>query len=358
MAKVKEYRRFIRINGALHQSPRFLKKKDADLWYEQMKRQKQFATAGFKVLDTTELTFLAYSRSWLKERVKNYPEATWKSDEQRLRAYLLPELADMPINQIGPRMIRDVLKRVTSQGQSVETRTRVKALASKIFSDAFNEEIIPINPVHGVKFSERRQGRPKPKSLTPEDAAKFINAASELDPEDEFIALCGLFLGLRKSEILGLKDSDFDFANQMVRIRRRLEQASLSIKEGTKSGQHVDRIVPIPAGCVDRFKGLLSKLNGGDFLLKGRDRAFMSPRTFHDRVKLIAKRAQIEISSHGLRHTFGREFVRNGGNIKALQAIFGHSASTTTDRYSNLDGQHVGGTTDIISYGVKSESQQ
>lgn len=357
MAKQKEYRRFIRINGVLHQSPRFKKKGDADLWYDQMKRQKNFATAGFKVLDTNELTFLAYTRSWIKERIRNYPEATWRADEQRLRSYLLTEWADVPMGQISPRMVRDALRKVTAAGHSVETRTRVKALASKIFSDAFNEEIIPLNPVHGVKFSERRQGRPKPKSLTPEQASAFIAAATELGPEEEFIALSGLFLGLRKSEALGVKHDDFDLQNRILTIRRRVEQISLSVKEGTKSGQYVERMVPIPAMIAERVTELLKKLKGGEYVLAGRDRPFMSPRTFHDKFKAIANRAQIEISPHGLRHTFGREFVRNGGNIKTLQAILGHSASTTTDRYSNLDGQHVGGTTDIISYSVKSESQ-
>lgn len=357
MAKVKEYRRFIRINGVLQQSPRFKKKSDADLWYDQMKRQKSFATAGFKVLETNELTFLAYTRSWIKERMKNYPEATWRSDEQRLRSYLLPEWADIPMGQISPRMVRDALKKVTAAGQSVETRTRVKALASKIFSDAFNEEIIPINPVHGVKFSERRQGRPKPKTLSPDEAASFIGKATELGPKYEFIALVGLFLGLRKSEVLGLQFRDFDLPNRILHVRRRLEQVSLSIKSGTKSGEYVERQVPIPAGVADRFAQVLEKLRPGEFVLAGRDRPFMAPRTYHDMIKEIAQKAQVEISSHGLRHTLGREFVRNGGNIKALQAILGHSVSTTTDRYSNLDGQHVGGTTDIVSYGVKSESQ-
>lgn len=355
MAKPKEYRRFIRIQGRVISSPRFTKKRDADEWFDQMKRQKNFAKHGFRV--ETELTFFAYAQRWIQERVKNYPESTWRADEQRLRDYLLPDLRDIPLSSFRPKVIRETLKKVTDAGQSIETRNRVKALISKIFNDAFNEDLVPFNPVHGIKFDDSRQGKAKPEYLRDDSALKFLAAAREMTPTHEFIALCGLFLGLRKSEIIPLKESDFDFKRRMVTVSRRFEQASNSVRSGTKAGEKIARKVPIPTAVVEDFSRCIVALrNKSEFILCGSDRPYLPPRVFHDRFMEIANRAQVKTSSHKLRHTFGREFVRNGGDIKALQAILGHSVSVTTDRYSNLDGEDIAGRSDVVSYGVKTRA--
>ena len=352
----KGYRRFIRVDGRVIPSPRFATKRDADLWYKELKRQKDFGKHGIKVLSNDEMTFLQYSKTWIKGRMQGYPMATWASDEQRLRDYLLPEFGDLPLSRITSKLVRAVLKGITDSGKSIETRTRVKALASKILGDAFNEELIPFNPVHGIKFTDARKGKKRPEYLMTEAASEFIAAAKSLSVEHEFITMCGLFLGLRKSEIIPLMASDFNFKERMLTIHRKFEQASNTVKAGTKSGEDEIREVPIPVGVVSDLKRCISEMkHDGPYLLKGVERPYLPPRAFHDRINEIAKAAELKTSSHKLRHTFGREFVRNGGGIKALQAILGHSVSSTTDRYSNLDGRDIAGTSDTVSYGVRSE---
>jgi integrase len=45
--------------------------------------------------------------------------------------------------------------------------------------------------------------------------------------------------------------------------------------------------------------------------------------------------------SHVLRHTFASHFMRNGGNILALQRILGHASLTMTMRYAHLAPDHL-----------------
>ena len=351
MAKPKEYRRFIRIDGRVVSSPRFTKKRDADQWYDQVKRQKNFAKFGLKAASDKELLFLDYARSWMKDRVARYPMATWSTDDQRLRDYLLPEFADIPIAKITSKMIRATLKRITDEGKSIKTRTRVKALASKIFGDAFNEELIPFNPVLGIRFNDPRQGAKKPETLSPEEAKEFLDAAQEIGEQHHVVALLGLTAGLRKSEMLALKKSDIDFKNGLLHIQRRLELASHAIIDGTKGGRLETRIVPVPEFTAYILKISTKDYSNSDFVLRGRFGSYMSHRRLHAIVEEIANRAKVKISAHGLRHTYGRTFVRNGGSIKALQAILGHSTSQQTDLYSNLGGETLSSSRDVVSYG-------
>jgi integrase/recombinase XerD len=69
----------------------------------------------------------------------------------------------------------------------------------------------------------------------------------------------------------------------------------------------------------------------------------LAMRTIQKYVKVVAEKARImkPVSPHVLRHTFAVCYLHRGGNIRALQAILGHSSLITTDMYLNYSGQRV-----------------
>ena len=184
MPPKKTYRRFIRVGNEIVPSPRFKKKSDADYWYDQMKVKKQFNSNGLIAPSRPNdgLKFIDFAREWMKKRIKNYGPATWQADEQRLRDYILPYLAEILITKIDSREIKSLLLKITEEEKkSIATRTRVKALLSKMFSDAFNAELIRMNPVAGIRFDEKRVGQAKPVHISStEDCIKFLKAAKEM----------------------------------------------------------------------------------------------------------------------------------------------------------------------------------
>lgn len=48
-----------------------------------------------------------------------------------------------------------------------------------------------------------------------------------------------------------------------------------------------------------------------------------------------------KLGSHRLRHSFGRHFLANGGDIRSLQRILRHSSIKTTERYASLADSEV-----------------
>lgn len=364
---MKSYRRFIRVGNDLIASPRFTRKTDAEEWYHQMRRKKQFLSHDLEIETSADdsIRFIDYARQWCLARQKEFPKATTYSDQQRLRDYILPLLSELPIASITAVQVRSVLVKISEPGYTIEGKSispatvdRVKALMSVIFSDALNENppLIKYNPVIGLKIKGKKKGIAKPRVLADSAAClKFIEAAKKIG-WDEFVCV-SLFLmtGLRKQELIALKWSCLDFRKKEIVVSEKFEQASNSIIQGTKAGENITRVVPIPdslLGILKEHKKKSSYSADTDFILCRHDGRFHNARFISSIIEKAREEAKVSISAHGLRHTYGREFALKTGNIKALQAILGHSNSKTTDLYSELSGDRVRGFGEVVSFDV------
>ncbi len=360
--KTKVHRRFIRIGGKLEASPPFTRKSDADQWYDQQKRLKQAARGGILIL-TEEVTFLDYSIEFINKRLHTHCYSTFVSDEQRLRDYLLPELSELPINKITTQKMRKTLEKITSGGLSPLTRDRVKALASSIFKAALNEDppLVTSNPVSGIQFEGRRQGKKKIVYFPHvQEVEKFLANAEKLGPQVLSAVLFALTSGLRKSEIIGLKWKDVDFENHEISVNKRIMQANLTEVAGTKGGEDSTRIVPAATILLKALRAWrkASEFKADDDYIfamttsnkKGR---FINPRTLYDWQKRCLEGLPRNVTTHGLRHTYGREFVKRGGSLKRLQAILGHSSLATTSLYSDLADERHQEVANLVTFNVK-----
>lgn len=361
----KYHRRYIRMGDKLHASPKFLRSKDAEAWYQEMLKKKHFERHGLKVpIGDSGIKFIDYCRDWMAMREKEYPLATTSKDDQRLRDYVLPYLADYPVARIQRGHVRMVLTKIsragfkkTGQKLSAATLDRVKALMSAIFTSAMNEEpaLIDINPAWKLDLKMKRSGKRKPLVLEDKNACvRFLEAARTLD-EKSFV-MCSTFLmaGLRKQELIALKWRCLRVRG-WLEISEKYEQASNSILKGTKAGELTTRRFALPEELVtllERWRAMSDYSADTDFVFPNRDGRFLNARTVTDVINRVRRRAGLNITTHGLRHTYGREFALNTGNLKALQAILGHSSSATTDIYSELAGERLKGFKESVTFGV------
>jgi integrase len=293
-----------------------------------------------------------------------------------LRDYVLPIISEIPIADITSTQIRGLLLKISEPGFiekkndktftiSPGTRTRVKALLSVMFSDALNEDppLVRFNPVLGLKIKDKRRGNKKPRVLGDKDTCiDFIANAKKISPLHFTIVCLDLMSGLRKQELIALKWRSVDFKNRILIITEKYEQASGEIKAGTKGGENTSRVIPIPMLLVDILKAHKkdSDHTGPDsFVFSNPNGTFLGPKKIWEIVHDVAVASKIDISTHGLRHTFGREFALNTGNLKALQAILGHSSSQTTDIYSDLANSRIRGFGESVTFdiGVKSSDE-
>jgi site-specific recombinase XerD len=127
--------------------------------------------------------------------------------------------------------------------------------------------------------------------------------------------------GLRISEALSLQVKDYDVKNGRLYVRSGKGNKDRIVYLGQKTQKVLWKL------CSDRTEG---------FVFKTRNATQINRMNFVRTLHKIAKPLQIKAHPHKYRHTFAVNFLRNGGNIKQLQEILGHSNLDTVNIYLQL----------------------
>lgn len=353
------HQRAIRINGKLVKSPKFERASDANTWYREKQREKLHVKEGIPLPLNDKLTLNQYfDHTWLPKRKKKYPKSTWESDEQRFDDYLRKSIGHLKISKINFLQVKSALEAVVDKhGRSTKTRSRVKALISKIFKDAMNEEGTPLrtnNPVRDITFDDPRQGKKKPVHIAKDsDNLNFIKAAYLQGMLVFAMIVTFIFSGIRKSELIALTWADFDQDMKTLTIRRRYIQAEKDFRDGTKAGSDEDRIVHIPDFLVTAllmWRAETKFKKRSDFIFCDEVGRHLKPRRVWVIVKNVSIASGINAFPHALRHTKGRKFIERGGSLKALQNQLGHSSSAVTEIYSDLASDQTKNTRNIFTF--------
>ena len=141
--------------------------------------------------------------------------------------------------------------------------------------------------------------------------------------------------GLRVSELVGLRLPDLNLERGFLVV----------IGKGAK-----ERAVPMgetAAGAVKNYlaraRPLLLKSGVSDFLFLSARRRGITRQMFWERIKLHARAAAItpSISPHTLRHCFATHLLDNGADLRAVQAMLGHSDISTTQIYTHVSRERL-----------------
>ena len=156
---------------------------------------------------------------------------------------------------------------------------------------------------------------------------------------------------MRIGEVCGLRWCDVDFETGLISIRHSVAYAKGmgSFIKDTKT--HDARGIPIdPVGLLPflketheidcgklRLRGLTGAVEIGDcYILSEPGATFATTsyirrafKTFSETNGLMGTNDEL-ITFHGLRHTFATQWIRQGGDIKALQSILGHKDAMAT----------------------------
>ena len=178
-----------------------------------------------------------------------------------------------------------------------------------------------------------RRARTLPRTLSPGEAERLIEAASGIAPRalrDRALVELMYGAGLRVSEAVGLDRAAVDLERRLVRC----------LGKGSK-----ERVVPIgweAAGALRRYlargRPYLDRRHRPELFLNAQGGALTRAGAFLILRKLAAS-AGLEpgrVHPHLLRHSFATHLLEGGADLRSVQEMLGHADLSTTERYTHV----------------------
>ncbi|GAI88278.1 unnamed protein product, partial [marine sediment metagenome] len=112
------------------------------------------------------------------------------------------------------------------------------------------------------------------------------------------------------------------------------------IKVDGKTGQ---REIPISDETRRLLLALVADDDNTEFVFRGQ-RGGLTTSGIYQLVKRHMRKAGItgsKLGPHRIRHGFGKQFIKNGGDTRSLQEIMGHASISTTEIYVTLSRDEV-----------------
>lgn len=237
--------------------------------------------------------------------------------------------------EITARRIREFMADKRARGNRGSTiRTQTYVLRA-FFSFLILDEVVKTSEDPMRRVPTPRVPPPDIRPLTREQISAFLDSFDKTKaPSYRDYVLCVLILdtGLRIGEVVRLDVADVNFEGEGIKVKGKgAKPRTVYMGQRTRAllEDYLNRCRPwIANGHSALFPPACNS---------GRDR--LRPNYLSDLVRQRLDKAGIErmnSSAHRLRHTFAYNFLKNGGNVLALQKLMGHTRLEMTRRYVML----------------------
>ena len=292
--------------------------------------------------------FHEYIKQWLNERKHEIAQTTYDGYSYAINNSIAPYFEERMIKlcNIKAAHINQYYQYLFSKGLSANSVIRQHANIYKALKDAQKNDLIPSNIIDKII-------RPKSNKFAP--TVYSVAECNELlgvikDERIEIVIVLALFLGLRRSEILGLRWKAIDFENNTIIINHSVTRSvagghySVNAQDKLKR-QSSFRTLPLPAPVKDYLQKEYATriesrdINPNDYICLDVKGNIIKPnyvsQTFS---KILEKNTLRKIRFHDLRHSFANLLIASRVPLIEVQHWLGHSnISTTADLYSHLE---------------------
>ena len=270
--------------------------------------------------------FADWARRYADWHSREYPDSYFRV-EQILRTHLIPAFGDTPLMALSREAVERYKHARLGTGAAPGTVTKELRTLQAALNHAEAWDLIPRNPIHGVKAPRDLASRP-PQWYTREELARIYAVELEIHPcttpQDGTAHRAYRWTwqllantGMRRGEALHLRWADV--GREEIRILSDAQQR-------TKSGHW--RAIPISDGAGTALEELRAET---DWVLPR-----MRPESLSRAFDRTAERAEVGGHLHCLRHTYVSHLVQAGVPLRTVQVLAGHASYKTTERYAHL----------------------
>lgn len=254
----------------------------------------------------------------------------------RAFTFFLESSSQATIEQIDKSHILQYVTSLARRGMSARSQGRHLSSIRQFMRFFVREGVLKTNPAAEIDMP--KLARKLPMFLDLSEVEILLGTAFENTPRglrDHAMIHVLYATGLRVSELVHLQLEDLDLNRGFL----------LTKGKGAK-----ERVVPLGERAMEVLSRYLQearpKLIGNiesAYVFTGRRKKPMTRQAFWHLLKLHAARAGItkNLSPHKLRHSFATHLVERGADLRAVQAMLGHSDLSTTEIYTHVNRERL-----------------
>ena len=252
-----------------------------------------------------------------------------------LRNYLGNDPSLNDLRKLTNNSFRGYLAEQKNLGISNVSIARQISSLKSFFNYLIKIKKIDNSPILNLKGPKQKKSLPRP--IIADLAIEVIKEAKNIDDEkwigqrNQTILILLYGCGLRISEALNLNYSDITSNDYLV----------------IKGKGNKERIVPIMDyirdSIVNYIKVCPFEFSNSDPLFIGKRRKRLSPRIIQYALEKIRVSLSLPETAtpHALRHSFATHLLENGGDLRTIQELLGHSSLSTTQKYTKVENSQL-----------------
>jgi integrase len=293
------------------------------------------------------LTVAVYLNEWVEQvAARRVRASTLYNYRLYIKRDIVPALGGKRLEKLTARDVRLFLAQLLDAGAGARTVQYVHSTLRAALEDATRDEVINRNVARLVRaprpIVEERQ------PLTVEQARLLLQSAHEHRLYAMFVVF--VLLGMRRSEVLGLRWPDVDLDAEALHVRNTLHRQASGLVLLPPKTRRSRRTIPLPAPMVKVLRAHLAIQEqertkaGADWHETGHVFTTLIGTPLDPRNTTRAFQQQCETAGvptvplHALRHTCVSLLLSLGESPRLVMEIVGHSAlEMTMNVYGHVD---------------------
>ncbi|GAB6009210.1 tyrosine recombinase XerC [Dysgonomonas reticulitermitis] len=269
---------------------------------------------------------------------KNYSlhtEISYSKDLHQFSEFLLFHFPDVDIKSVDNDLIRMWIVSLMEDKMSPRSVNRKLSALKSFYKYLLRIGEMPANPMKRIVGP--KNSKPIPAFVNNSDMEKILD---EPVVENGFEALRNHIMielfyvtGIRRAELLGLKDLDIDFSSRTIQVTgKRNKQRLIPVS---------DNMLLLIRQYIDARNEEIENQSGYFFVKKDGEKLYpmMIHRIVTESLKQISTLSKT--SPHVLRHSFATSMLNNGADINAVKELLGHSSLAATEIYTHTSFEEL-----------------
>ena len=270
------------------------------------------------------LDYLRYERNRSKLTVIRYEQAL-----VAFQSYFEQLDENISWASVDADIIRRWMEELMDKGEKATTvNTNLSALRS-FYRFALARKMVDADPANHVLGPKK--DKPLPQFVKETDMNRLIDGEEWEDSFKDVRARTIIILlyetGIRRSEMVGIDDSDIDFVNRQLKVTGKRDKQRI-VPFGEELANVLQHYMEVRDSEIERQTTALLVNDHGGRLSSGV--AYQIVKKQLGRVTSMNKR-----SPHVLRHSFATAMLNNGAGLESVKQLLGHESIGTTEIYTH-----------------------